>query len=161
MNVHERQVAGALAAAVVRIDAVLSPWGFVFAADEVHYSHCGYYASGHYCRGLTRISLSCRETIDNIFYEHSFIKENLCSKEIERFQIGHDKLMKALEHPHDCRLIGGHKTPDMIIARDGGDRVAALIHDLSSIAVLVLREPCEEFYAIMRRGWRFYSVAKR
>jgi len=161
MNVYERQVADALAAAIVRIDAVLSPWGFVFSADEVKYSHCGYYASGHYCRGMTQVGLSCRETIDNIFYEHSFIKESQYSKEIERFQIGHDKLMKALEHSDGCRLICGHNTPDMIIARDGGDRVAALIHDLSSIAVSVLREPCEEFYAIVRRGWRAYSVAKR
>ena len=158
---EEQLVVDALAAAVARLDAVLCPWGFAFVTDEVQDSRCGPFASGHYCRGTTRIGLSCRETIDNIIYEHSFIKENLYSKEIEQFQIGHDKLMKALEHPDDCRLIGGHKTPDMIIARDGGDRVAALIHDLSSIAVSVLREPCEEFYAIVRQGWRAYSVAKR
>jgi hypothetical protein len=161
MNLTHHQVSDALAAAVARIDAVLCPWGFTFAADEVQSSHCGLFASGHYRRGTTRIGLSCRATIDNIFYEHTFVKENLYSKEIERFQIGHDKLMKALEHSDDCRLICSHKTPDMIIARDGGDRVAALIHDLSSIAALVLREPCEEFYAIVRRGWRAYSVAKR
>jgi hypothetical protein len=159
MNPRRQHVSYALAAAVARIDAVLSPWGFTFGTDEIQSSHCGPFASGHYCRGTTRIGLSCRATIDNIVYEHSFIKENLYSKEIERFTISHGTLMKALGHSDDCRLIEGHEIPDGIIARDRGDRVAALIHDLSSIAASVLREPSDEFCAIMRRGWRAYSIA--
>jgi hypothetical protein len=158
MNPRHKNVCAALAAAVARIDVVLCPWGFTFLTDEVHDSHCGPFASGHYCRDRTRIGLSCRDSIDNVYYEHSFVKENRFSKEIERFVISHRALMKALHHSDDCRLVCGQKIPEAIVARDGGDCVAALIHDLSSIAATVLREPCDEFYEIMRRGCRTYSV---
>lgn len=137
---------------------MLCPWGFVFAADEIHSSHCGLYSSGHYCRGTTRIGLSCRAAIDNLFYEHSFVRVNTFSNEIERFTLGHHSLMKALGHTEACQLVCGDKSPDVIVARDGGDRVAALIHDLSLLAAPFLREPCEEFNAIIRRGTRVYSV---
>ncbi len=158
MIANEKNVADSLAAAVTRIDAVLSPWGFVFTADDVRYSHCGYYASGHYCRGMTRIGLSCRETIDNLFYEHSFIKEFAFHQEKESCILGHGAFMKALGHSEDCHLIACHDIRDAIIARDGGDRVAALIHDLNLFAAPVLREPSEEFYAVMRRKPGIWSI---
>jgi hypothetical protein len=158
---EEQQVTDALAAAVARIDAVLRPWGFIFTTDEVRPSHYGYYASGYYCREMTRIGISCRASIDNIYYEHSFVKEIPFSKEIERFTIGHLALMKALGRSNDCHFVCGHRISDAVVARDGGDRIDALIHDLSAIAASVLREPCEEFFDIMRRGCRTYSIAKR
>jgi hypothetical protein len=67
--------------------------------------------------------------------------------------------MRALGHSDDCWLVCCDKAPDAIAARDGGDRVAALIYDLKSFAASVLCEPREEFYAIVRRGYRSYSIA--
>ena len=142
-----------------RLDAILNPWGFAFANDGIQSSHCGPFASGHYYRDTTKICISCRDTIDNIYYEHTFITRNACSTETERFTIGHSTLMDALGHSDDCWLITSDKIPDMIVARDGGDRVAALIYDLESIASTVLRKPCDEFSAIIRRGHRSYSIA--
>lgn len=153
-------VAQNLAAAVSRLDVVLNPWGFAFVDDDIQSSHCGPFASGHYCRDTTRIGISCRDTIDNIYYEHAFIKKNLYDTETERFTIGHDTLMRALGHAEDCSLVCIDQIPDAIVARDGGDRVAALIRDLTTVAFTLLRKPCDEFYAIMRHGGRAYSVAK-
>lgn len=158
MNTRHQHVADSLATAIAELDAVLNPWGFVFTSDGIQPSHCGPFACGHYCRDATRIGLSCRNTIDNIYYEHSFITKLPCSEECECFTIRHETLMSALGHSDDCRLICTGETPDAIDARDGGDRVVALIHDLQSIAASVLREPCEEFYSIIRRGWRVYSI---
>jgi hypothetical protein len=151
-------VADSLAASVVRLDAVLKPWGFAFKSNGVHPSHTGPYAAGHYCRNGTQIGLSCRDAVDNIYYQHSFVTETTLSRETERFTIGHDTLMRALGHSNDCRLICCDDIPDAIAARDGGDRVAALIHDLKFFAASILCEPCEEFYAIVRRGYRNYSI---
>lgn len=162
LNADEQRVADALAAAIARIDAVLRPWGFIFTADEVHYSHYGYYASGYYCREMTRIGLSFgRDTITNVFYQHSFVKEFAYCKEIERFGLRHYALMTALGHSEDCKLLekSWDEYPDGIVARDGGDRVAALIDDLKFFAAPVLREPCEEFCTIMRTGFRGYSLS--
>ncbi|ODA35435.1 hypothetical protein [Planctopirus hydrillae] len=158
MNTQHDDIAQQLAAVFLRLDVIMKPWGFAFIAEEIRSSHCGPFASGFYCRDTTRIGISCRTTIDNIFYEHFFITRSAGSTELERFTIGHSTLMDALGYASDCHLIASSKTPDTIIARDGGDRVEALIHDLSVLASRVLCEPCEEFYAIVRRGLRKYSV---
>ncbi len=152
-------VAEKLAEAVSRLHTVLSPWGFAFITDDTRSSHCGPFASGHYYRDTTRIGISCRDTIDNLYYEHTFVTRNAYSTESERFTFGHATLMNALGHCDDCRLITSDRIPDSIVARDGGDRVDALIHDLSALASRVLREPCAEFYAIVRLGLRSYSIA--
>lgn len=159
MNPRPEHVAEKLAVAVARLDAVLNPWRFAFVTDDIHWSHCGPFASGHYCRDTTRIGISCRDTIDNLFFEHTFITRNAHSTESERFTIGHTTLMDALGHYDDCRLIASDSIPDAIVARDGGDRVDALIHDLKVLASPVLCEPCDNFYAIVRRGARSYSIA--
>jgi hypothetical protein len=156
---RRQAVADSLAESIARLDTVLKPWGFSFESDGVQSSHRGPYASGHYCRGATRIGLSCRNAIDNIYYEHSFITVHAYCKETERFTIRHDTLMRSLGHSDDCWLVVGDGIPNAIAARDGGDRVEALIHDLQLFASSVLREPCDAFYAIMRRGSRSYSVA--
>ena len=148
---RNQKAAESLAAIVDRLDEVVGPWGFAFEPDEVNSSHNGPYASGHYCRGTTRIGLSCREALDNVYYEHSFVTEYLCSSEIERFTIGHDDLMEAL-------LIRGDEHPDAVVARDGGDRVAAFIHDLTTIAAPVLSKRIKRFKEIMRRGLRVFST---
>jgi hypothetical protein len=150
-------VAKALAECIERLDVVLHPWGFTFENDGCQPSHTGPYASGHYVRGTTRIGLSCRDTIDNLYYEHSFITEYASWREIERFTIGHAGLMQGVGHAEDCQLIAGDGIPDAIVARNGGDRVAALIHDLA-FAAEILREPTEAFYAIIRRAGRSFSV---
>jgi hypothetical protein len=150
-------VAGALAASVCRIDAVLKPWGFKFEFDGIHLSHTGPFGSGHYRRDATRIGLSCRDSIDNVYYEHSFVTLTLCSRQTERFTISHAALMRGIGRFDDCRLLCSDGVPDAISARDGGDRIAALIHDLG-LASAVLREPCERFYEIVRLGFRGYSV---
>ena len=155
---RRQAIADSLAASVTRIDDLLIPWGFTFEFDGVHGSHTGPYASGRYVRDATHIGLSCRDTIDNIYYQHSFVKVNLCSRETETFVIGHDTLMRALGRSDDCWLLETNKLPDAIVTRDGGDRVAALIHDLSDTAAVVLREAGDEFQAIMRRGRRTYSI---
>ncbi|TWU44723.1 hypothetical protein Poly51_59920 [Rubripirellula tenax] len=159
MNPRRETVATKLAAAVSRLDTVLSPWGFSFVADEIQSSHCGPFASGHYDRDTTRIGISCRDAIDNLYYEHTFVTRNACSTESERFTIAHATLMDALGHSDECRLITTDDIPDAIVARDGGDRVDALIHDLNVFASRVLSEPCDDFYTIVRRGHRSYSVA--
>ena len=69
-------VAAALADRIARLDTVIQPGGFVFHADDIHGSHTGPFASGHYVRDDTRIGLSCRNSIDNVVYKHAFIKSN-------------------------------------------------------------------------------------
>ncbi|MEL7498322.1 MAG: hypothetical protein AAFN77_11985 [Planctomycetota bacterium] len=158
MNPRREQVAESLAAAVARLDATLSPWGFAFVTDDIQSSHCGPFASGHYHRGTTRIGISCRDTIDNLVYEHTFVTRYAFSTVSERFTIGHATLMDALGHSDECRLIKSDNIPDAIVAREGSDRVDALIHDLNVFASPVLCEPCDEFYAIIRRGYRSYFI---
>jgi hypothetical protein len=158
MDPRRQLVADSLAAAVSQIDEVLGPWGFSFAHGGIERSHCGPFACGHFRRGQTGIGISCRETIDNLNYEHTFITKHRYCQESEHFDIGHNALMSALGHMSDCRLITIDDIPDAIVARDGGDRVAALIYDLSTIAAAVLREPCEEFFTIIRSGRRCYSM---
>ena len=154
----EKDVKAALNAATDRINPVLNDWGFHFIADEVQLSHCGYYASGHYCRNTTRIGISCRETIDNIYYRQSFITPNRFTRHIEQFTIQHDTLMAALGHAEDCRLVSCDQTPVTIAARDGSDPVDAWIDDLVSIAKPVLCEPSERSNEIVRRGLRGFHV---
>ncbi len=142
-----------------QLGGVLTPWGFNFEHQGVQSSHSGPFATGLYSRGTTRIHLSCRATIDNIYYEHSFVTEfRWGTREIERFTIDHGTLMKALGHFDDCMLVSINKYPDYIAARNGGDRVSALIHDLNTIASPVLCEPCDAFYEIIRLGYRHFLI---
>lgn len=147
-----------LADCVARLDVVLGSWGFVFEHCGCHASHTGPYASGNFVRGFTRIGLSCRDMIDNIFYEHSFVTEHSSWLEIQRFTIGHNTLMNALGHLTDCNLIESDNLPDAIVARNGNDRVEALIHDLSKFIAPILQKPSDDFYAIIRCGQRSYTV---
>jgi hypothetical protein len=158
MNTLPEHVAARFAEATGILEGLLSSWGFTFVLGEVHSSHCGPYATGAFIRDQTKISLSCRDTIDNLFYEHTFITKHLSFTEMERYEIGHTTLMKAIGHAHDCQLIAGHEQPDLILARDGGDRVAALVYDLENYASDLLRTTNDEFYKIVRRGYRTYSV---
>ncbi len=159
MKMDRRQaIADSFAQCIARLDVVLRPWGFEFRSSGVEQSHIGPYASGYYCRELTRISLSCRATIDNVYYEHSFVTKNYAYTSAERFVVGHEFLMRALGHLDDCHIIENHRQPDWIVARDGGDRVAALIHDLTAIAGPILSSPCAEFDAVMRKGRRSYKI---
>jgi hypothetical protein len=151
-------VADALAVCVARLGAVLMPWGFSFQSGDVDQSHNGPFASGYYVRDATRIGLSCRDTIDNLDYEHSFVTVHAFSRESEHFRIGRATLMRAAGHADDCWLIECKEIPDVIKARNGSDRVAALIHDLRFFAEPLLREPSNEFYAAVRRGARSYSI---
>lgn len=93
-DMNSRQaVNDSLTECVAKLDVIMRPWGFLFASDRVHFSHTGLFAAGHYCRDTTRIGLSCRDTIDNIYYQHSFITKHASWCEIERFTIGHETLM--------------------------------------------------------------------
>ena len=159
MDPRYQQVANSLSEAVARLDTVLTPWGFTFIRSDVQSSHCGPFASGHYERDTTRIGISCRDTIDNVLYSHSFITQHPCCRESETFAVGHDTLMAALGYADDCRLVPSSDLPDAIIARDGGDRISALLYDLTVIAAPMLRTPCDEFYTIVRRGHRTYSIS--
>lgn len=155
MTDRREQISQALAEAVSRLDAVLNGWGFCFVADRVCSSHCGPFASGHYCRGDTRIGISCRDVLDNIYYEHSFVTQRQFSKEIERYTIGHDSLMRTLGHDQDCHLIDTGESPNRVVAREGGDRVDALIHDWE-LAAPLLSQRCPAFHEVLRRGYRVY-----
>lgn len=154
----EVDVSSAFNAVLERLNPVLNDWGFHFVPDEVQWSHCGYYAAGHYCRDTTHIGISCRETIDNIYYRHTFITHNRFTRHIEQFTIQHDMLMAALGHAEDCRLVSCDQTPFTIAARDGGDPVDAWIDDLVSTAKPVLCAPSERFNEIVRRGLRGFHV---
>lgn len=158
MNPRRDEVAHNLADAVSRLDAVLNPWNLEFFTQDVQFSHCGPFASGHYCRNKTRIGISCRDTIDNIYYEHTFVTRNGNAIESEKFTIGHAILMDALGYSSECCLIVSDGIPNAISGRDGSDPIDALIHDLSELASSVLQEPCDEFYSIVRRGFRSYSI---
>jgi len=147
-----------LEACVARLDGVLTPWGFRFELDGVHSSHVGLYATGSYIRGATSISLCCREEVDNVLYEHTFVRANQCSRETERFSMGHMALMKEMGCATECRLVGNDTYPDLLVARDGGDRAEALQFDLVKHAAPLLSSENEEFEAIMRRGFRSYWI---
>ncbi len=151
-------VAQNLADCVARLDSVLQPWGFTFVLNSCQCSHTGPFASGRYVREMTRRGLSCRDTIDSIYYEHSFVTTNPSSHEIECFTIGHQGLMRGVGRFDVCHLIESGDTPDAILARDGGDRVAALLHDWQAFAAPVLSQPCDAFFKIVRRGFRAYSI---
>lgn len=151
-------VANTLASCVCRLDAVLAPWGFNFQSDGIHPSHIGPFACGHFVRGATRIGLTCFDTLNCIHYEHTFVTVHACSRESERFIIGHPTLMRAVGHADDCWLIASDEMYKPIKARDGGDRIAALVHDLRFFAEPLLREPSDDFYAAVRRGGRSYSI---
>lgn len=154
MNARREHVARQLSAAVSRLDAVLKPWRLSFVGEGVRSSHCGPFASGYFCRCATRIGISVRDTIDNLAYEHSFVHRGTCAAETERFTIGHRTLMDALGHLDACRLISNDTIPDAVVARHGGDRVEALIHDLSVFASPILRESGDDFLDLIRRGAR-------
>jgi hypothetical protein len=158
MNSRRQHVAECFADATMRLDAVLNPWGFTLQLGAIESSHCGPYATGTYVREATRMCLSCRVTIDNLYYQHTFVTQRASYTEFEQFSIGHSTLMHALGHADDCRLVAGLDYPDEIMARDGGDRVAALMFDLETFAFRVLREPCEAFFEIVRNGCRCYSI---
>lgn len=152
-------VAKNLADCVARIGAVLNPWGFEFeAGPDDQFSPAGPYGSGHFVRGETRIGISCRSTLDNIYYEHSFVREYTSSRAIECFTIGHVELMRAVGHSDDCKLVTQNQYPILVAARDGSDPVEALIHDLSQFCEPILADPCDAFFEIMRKGRRGYSV---
>lgn len=141
-----------------QIDAVLFPWGFQFAAEERRTSHSGDFMSGHYVRNNTRIGLSWRTTLDNVYYEHTFATEHSSHRELERFTVGHATLMHGVGHGNDSRLISVTEPPDNIVARNGGDRIAAWVHDLREYAAPVLAAPCDKLFEIVRQGRRTYSV---
>lgn len=94
-------VANVLAVAAERLNVILNPWGFYFTNDGVRSSHCGPFASGYYCRKTTRIEISCRDTIDNLYYQHTFLVPHAYCTESERYTIDHSWLMEALGHNND------------------------------------------------------------
>jgi len=152
-------VAKNLADCAARLGAVLNPWGFEFeAGPDDQLSPAGPYGSGHFVRGGTRIGISCRSTLDNIYYEHSFVREYTSSRAIECFTIGHAELMRAVDHSGDCWLVTKNQYPILVAARDGSDPVVALIHDLSQFCEPILADPCDAFFEIMRKRRRGYSV---
>jgi hypothetical protein len=157
-NPRREQVAEAFQALTCRLDQLLNSWGFQLDSDYLSSSHCGPYGYGYYVRGTTKIGVSCRDTLDNVFYQHSFITQNACSKETETFVRDHDALMHALGHGEDCWLVAGTRQPDLVVARTGQDRVAAFIHDLSEIAGPILREPTPRFEEIIRQGIRSWTI---
>ncbi len=94
-----------------------------------------------------------------IYYKHTFVTRYACSTEFESFTIGHRMLMDALGHAHDCHLIETDSIPNAVSARDGADPLAAFSNDLTKFAFAVLRDPCDDFYEIVRRGYRSFSIA--
>ena len=117
------------------------------------YRHNSPYVSGHYVRGLTRIGLSCRDTIDNLYYEHSFIIEHSSCREIEQFVISHPSLLTTLGHSEACKLVGSNNVPDSIVVRDGGDRVASV--DLRPVIVCCSDSPRTIRDLLFNRSARF------
>ena len=93
MNPGRQPVAESFAVVVARLRPTLDSWGFVFEPGDINSSHCGPYCTGRFVRETTQISISCRQTIDNLFYEHTFVTHNACSTEMERYSIGHETLM--------------------------------------------------------------------
>ena len=157
MNRRE-QVDIALADCVASVGRALEPCGFSFQHDGTHSSHTGPFASGYFVRDTTRIGLSCRESVDNIIYEHSFVTQLAASCETEKFSTGHSGLMLFLGHSDDAHLISGDSIPDSVVARDGGDRVDALIHDLDAYVIPLLSNDMDTFCDAIRRGFRSYSI---
>lgn len=158
---HESSLADSLSRCVAQLDSVLIPWGFTFQRDDITASHFGDYASGHYCRGATRIGLSCRHTIDNIYYEHTFVSQRYGVHEKEKYDIGHDGLMLGLGHASDCWLkysLLDRRGPSALGTDDTVDVLHALVHDLQSFAAPALSQPNELFFAIIRTGRRCFSV---
>ena len=144
----------ALAVVIERLNPIFNSWDFNFEFDGVHGSHTGFYARGRYVRGATLVWICCRQTLDNVSYEHSFITQYMYTKQIESYRIGHHGLTHSLGHSEDCQLIDKFMYPSGLVARDGGDPVTAYIYDLTNIAADVLSGPNETFYAIVRQGAR-------
>ncbi|MGD9636694.1 MAG: hypothetical protein AB7G28_18470 [Pirellulales bacterium] len=143
---------------VSRLNLSLNPWDFHFTSEEMLGSHTGPFGSGFYVRGTTKIGIACRATLDNVYYQHSFITLNACSRETETFTIGHDTLMAALGRSDDSWLVMTNRQPTAVVARNGQDPVTAFVHDLTEIAAIVLRTPSEDFNTIVRRGHRAWTI---
>ena len=143
--------------AVARIDQVLVPWGFRFDLGENDLSSPGGYACGFYRRGSTRIGLICRANygLGCVEYEYETITDDGFVRESVRYGLDHTGYMQRVGHDRDCLLIEEELSA---IARDGGDPVDALIHDLSEYAAPTLRQECPEFLAIIRSGYRRTKV---
>lgn len=148
----------ALRDCIVAIGQILEPCDFTFQHDETQSSHTGPFASGWFVRGPTRIGISCRSSIDNVIYEHSFITEDLSSRQVEKFSTGHGGLMQFLGYLDEAHLISCDSTPDLVVSRNGGERLDALVNDLSSFVVPLFQNDMDSFCKAIRRGFRSYSI---
>ena len=152
-------VSTAMDTAISQLDAILNPLGFVWHSDGVSLSHNGPFAHGHYVESDTRIGLSCRDGIDNIIYMHSFITKHHCSTETEKYCVSHSGLMRYLGDVDTCHLVTGDDIPNVVVARDGGNALDALLYDLTNSFVPLFRDRLDDFHNAMRQGSRSYDIA--
>lgn len=150
----EKTAIAVLQQAVGRIDDIVAPWGFQFTMRCSGYSHTGGYADGVYTRGPTRILVFVRAEhgFAGIVYQQESVCQEGYLKTRTVYQLGHPGYMERLGHSDDCQLIKGS------VARDGGDAVSALIHDLREFAAPTLQAECNEFDQLIRTGWHYREV---
>jgi hypothetical protein len=152
---------GLLLKAVARIDKVLVPWGFRFDVTEHGYSSPGGFARGRYCRGPTRIRLIYRanQGFGGVIYEQEIITDHgLFLREQIVYTVGHPSLMLRIGHADDCCMI---EKGISSAARDGGDAVGALVHDLRQYAAPMLRTECPEFQDLIFSSYSRREVLQR
>lgn len=155
---QQEAAAKALSASAKKLEGLVGPWGFAYSAEGAFNSHCGVFASGFFWRGPTRICLCCRAQIDSLYYERTFHEVAGSCRLMERFTIGHRTFMKAIGKHAESRVFETNENPGLVVARDGGSILDAIIFDWSVLASDILRSPSDEFDQIMRRGHRVFDV---
>ncbi len=153
LHEHEIECVKLLEEMAVRLNPVLEPWGFHYEFRKAGWGHRGAWACGEYVRGNARISLTCdyRCGWNGITYHYQFPDEWAFSWHYDCYVNSHENYMELIGHRDDCHLIRDGHSP---AARDGGDPIDALIHDLTKLAAPTLSVECDEFKRIIHQGIR-------
>ena len=74
--------------------------------------------------------------------------------------MSHSGLMRYLGDVDTCHLVTGDDIPNVVVARDGGNALDALLYDLTNSFVPLFRDRLDDFHNAMRQGSRSYDIAK-
>jgi hypothetical protein len=129
-----------LVAITEKLNPVLNPLGYVFEADGYAVSSGGPFASGFFVNGEKKIGLIYR----------SFSGLGSVNYECRQSAVSHSDLMRYLGKEDQSKLKYDSKKFSSY-AREEGDVLDALIHDIQSFEIDLLTSSSEQFYRALRK----------